>query len=136
MGSTFTVVVIIVAALLACAAFGLALSLQTRLPPPPPPPPPPPAAGRQRLDGPAQTGRQAFAPPRAPKLREPLEASKAQSGKPTRFLGSSFLAHQHAQHEASPENWRNFWRQAVSHLSILKGVCVATAQKVGLARSV
>ena len=32
MGSTFTVVVIIVAALLACAAFGLALSLQTCYP--------------------------------------------------------------------------------------------------------
>ena len=34
MGSTFTVVVIIGAAILACAAFGLALSLQKPLPPP------------------------------------------------------------------------------------------------------
>ena len=95
MGSTFTVVVIIVAALLACAAFGLALSLQTLLPRPAAAPSRHAAAraagGRQRLDGPAQTGRQAFAPPRAPKLREPLEASKAKSGKPRRFLGSSFL---------------------------------------------
>ena len=93
MGSTFTVVVIIVAALLACAAFGLALSLQTLLPPPPARRSQPPrggARGRRQTagcDGPAQTGRQAFAPPRAPKLREPLEAIKAKSGKPTRFLG-------------------------------------------------
>ena len=34
MGSTFTVVVIIGAAILACAAFGLALRLQGPLPPP------------------------------------------------------------------------------------------------------
>ena len=35
MGSTFTVVVIVVAAMLACVAFGLAQSLRALLPPPP-----------------------------------------------------------------------------------------------------
>ena len=59
MGSTFTVVVIIGAAILACAAFGLALRLQTAAPRLRPAAPgrhsaERAAGGRQRLEGPVQ----------------------------------------------------------------------------------
>jgi|GEM_PF-5430121 len=87
MGSTFTAWVVMVAAMVACAAFGLALGLPRAAPACGAPPHTARrrrvAGGRQRLEGPAQKVRQALAPQLAPKLLGNLENNERRA---QRFL--------------------------------------------------